>query len=119
METALETQPVEGKAFVISDNTTNIEANVPIKLSETFEYIKDYLALKEIWEAMDRKNWSFYGDAAAHGSNWNFDEELDMWGDQPGVTLNNQGRVVGLVLAGFSAKGFLPDAVGRSLNWKC
>lgn len=113
VETALETQPVEGKAFVISDNTTNIEANVPIKLSETFEYIKDYLALKEIWEAMDGKNWSFYGDAAAHGTNWNFNKELDMWGDQPGVTLNNQGRVVGLVLAGFGAKGFLPDAIGQ------
>lgn len=113
VETLLETQPVEGKAFVISDNTTNIEANVPIKLSETFEYIKDYLALKEIWEAMDGKNWSFYGDAAAHGTNWNFNKELDMWGDQPGVTLNNQGRVVGLVLAGFGAKGFLPDAIGQ------
>ena len=113
VETALETQPVEGKAFVISDNTTNIEANVPIKLSETFEYIKDYLALKEIWEAMDGKNWGFYGDAAAHGTNWNFNKELDMWGDQPGVTLNNQGRVVGLVLAGFGAKGFLPDAIGQ------
>ena len=113
VETALETQPVEGKAFVISDNTTNIEAIVPIKLSETFEYIKDYLALKEIWEAMDGKNWSFYGDAAAHGTNWNFNKELDMWGDQPGVTLNNQGRVVGLVLAGFGAKGFLPDAIGQ------
>ena len=113
VETALETQPVEGKAFVISDNTTNIEANVPIKLSETFEYIKDYLALKEIWEAMDGKNWSFYGDAAAHGTNWNFNKELDMWGEQPGVTLNNQGRVVGLVLAGFGAKGFLPDAIGQ------
>lgn len=113
VETALETQPVEGKAFVISDNTTNIEANVPIKLSETFEYIKDYLALKKIWEAMDGKNWSFYGDAAAHGTNWNFNKELDMWGDQPGVTLNNQGRVVGLVLAGFGAKGFLPDAIGQ------
>lgn len=113
VETALETQPVEGKTFIISDNATNTEAIVPIKLSETFEYIKDYLALKAIWEAMDGKNWSFYGDAAAHGTNWNFNKELDMWGDQPGVTLNNQGRVVGLVLAGFGAKGFLPDAIGQ------
>lgn len=113
VETALETQPVEGKNFVISDNATNTEAIVPIKLSETFEYIKDYLALKEIWEAMGGKDWSFYGDAAAHGTNWNFNKELDMWGDQPGVTLNNQGRVVGLVLAGFGAKGFLPDAIGQ------
>lgn len=113
VETALETQPVEGKTFVISDNATNTEAVVPIKLSETFEYIKDYLALKEIWEAMGGKDWSFYGDAAAHGTNWNFNKELDMWGEQPGVTLNNQGRVVGLVLAGFGAKGFLPDAIGQ------
>lgn len=113
VETALETQPVEGKTFIISDNATNTEAIVPIKLSETFEYIKDYLALKAIWEAMDGKNWSFYGDAAAHGTNWNFNKELDMWGEQPGVTLNNQGRVVGLVLAGFGAKGMLPDAIGQ------
>lgn len=113
VETALETQPVEGKTFIISDNATNTEAIVPIKLSETFEYIKDYLALKAIWEAMDGKNWSFYDDAAAHGTNWNFNKELDMWGEQPGVTLNNQGRVVGLVLAGFGAKGMLPDAIGQ------
>lgn len=112
VETQLETQPVKGKSFIVSDNEKNTEAVVPIKLSETFEYIKDYIALKEIWDTMDGKNWSFYGNGA-HGINWDFNKELDMWGEQPGVTLNNEGRVVGLVIAGFGAKGMLPDAIGQ------
>lgn len=36
-----------------------------------------------------------------------------MWGDQPGVTLNGNGRVVGLNIAGFGAKGFVPECIGQ------
>ena len=113
VKTKYETQPVKGEAFIIEDNQLNDNAQVPILLSKTKEYIKDYEALKAIWESLDGKDWSFYGDATFHGANWNFNKELDMWGDQPGVTLNSNGRVTGLVLAGFGAKGIVPDAIGQ------
>jgi len=113
VKTKYETQPVKGEAFVVKDNELTDSAQVPILLSKTAEYIKDYEALKAIWESLDGKDWSFYGDATFHGANWNFNKELDMWGDQPGVTLNSNGRVTGLVLAGFGAKGVLPDAIGQ------
>ena len=113
VKTKYETQPVKGEAFVVEDNQLNDSAKVPILLSKTAEYIKDYEALKAIWESLDGKDWSFYGDATFHGANWNFNKELDMWGDQPGVTLNSNGRVIGLVIAGFGAKGIVPDAIGQ------
>ena len=113
VKTKYETQPVKGEAFVVEDNQLNDSAKVPILLSKTAEYIKDYEALKAIWESLNGKDWSFYGDATFHGANWNFNKELDMWGDQPGVTLNSNGRVTGLVLAGFGAKGIVPDAIGQ------
>ena len=113
VKTTYETQPVKGKAFVITDNQLTADAQVPILLSETKEYIKDYKALKAIWESLQGKDWSFYGDATFHGANWNFNKELDMWGEQPGVTLNSNGRVIGIIIAGFGAKGIVPDAIGQ------
>ena len=113
VKTTYETQPVKGKAFVIADNQFTSDAQVPILLSETKEYIKDYKALKAIWESLQGKDWSFYGDATFHGANWNFNKELDMWGEQPGVTLNSNGRVIGIIIAGFGAKGIVPDAIGQ------
>ena len=113
VKTKYETQPVKGKAFIVEDNQLNDTAQVPILLSKTKEYIKDYEALKAIWESLHGKEWSFYGDATFKGANWNFNKELDMWGDQPGVTLNSNGRVIGLIIAGFGAKGIVPDAIGQ------
>ena len=113
VKTTFETQPVKGKAFVITDNQLTSDAQVPILLSETKEYIKDYKALKAIWESLQGKDWSFYGDATFQGANWNFNTELDMWGEQPGVTLNSNGRVIGIIIAGFGAKGIVPDAIGQ------
>ena len=113
VKTTYETQPVKGEAFVVTDNKLTDNAQVPILLSETKEYIKDYKALKAIWESLQGKDWSFYGDATFHGANWNFNKELDMWGEQPGVTLNSNGRIIGLVIAGFGAKGIVPDAIGQ------
>lgn len=112
----LETQSVRGEAFVVKDNELTKDANVPIQLKETAEYIKDYKALKAIWEALGGENWRYNGgtiDNSVHSSNWNFNKELDMWGDQPGVTLDNNGRVTGLSIAGFGAKGRVPDAIGQ------
>ncbi len=113
VKTTYETQPVKGEAFVVTDNKLTDNAQVPILLSETKEYIKDYKALKAIWESLGGKDWSFYGDATFHGANWNFNKELDMWGEQPGVTLNSNGRVIGIIIAGFGAKGIVPDAIGQ------
>lgn len=101
------------KTFIIKDNEKTEDAEVPIRLAETAEYIKDYLALREIWEKMDGQNWKYYGEANPMGCNWNFNKDIDMWGDQPGVTLNTDGRVNSLVLSGFRAKGVVPDAIGQ------
>lgn len=102
-----------GEEFTITDNQLTEDAIVPIKLSETAEYIKDYKALKEIWEKLDGKNWGYHGIGSPEGTNWNFNKELDMWGDQPGVSLNDEGRVTGLTIEGFGAKGKVPDAIGQ------
>lgn len=105
--------PKSDKTFTISDNKVTENIEVPITLSYSDEYIKDYLALKEIWEAMDGPNWRYYGEAAQNGANWNFNKDVDLWGDQPGVTLHNDGRVASLTLAGMGAKGVVPDAIGQ------
>ena len=112
-ETELETQAVSGETFTVKDNQLTEYAIVPVLVSETAENIKDYLALKAIWDSMGGKNWSYYGETYPQGTNWNFNKDIDMWGDQPGVTLNSNGRVTSLTLAGFGATGALPDAIGQ------
>lgn len=62
---------------------------------------------------MDGKNWGYHGIGSPEGTNWNFNKELDMWGDQPGVSLDDEGRVTGLSIEGFGAKGKVPDAIGQ------
>ena len=99
------------ETFFVKDNEKS-EATVPIQLSATAEYLKDYMALKEIWEKLNGPNWKYYGEAAPMGCNWNFDKEIDMWGDQPGVQLLDNGRVASLVISGFGA-GVVPDAIGQ------
>lgn len=89
------------------------EVAVPIFLSVEAEHIKDYRALKEIWLALDGPNWTFYGEEYVAGRNWDFNKDIDMWGDQPGVTLDGNGRVVNLNISGFGAKGVVPDAIGQ------
>lgn len=98
--------------FKIEDNLSSMVA-VPIILSITSERIKDYEALHDIWLALDGENWTFHGEEYKSGTNWNFNKDIDMWGEQPGVTLNGDGRVVGLNLAGFGAKGVIPEAIGQ------
>ena len=99
--------------FVVGDDTDTKDVNVPVNLSETAEYIKDYIALKEIWLALDGPNWSYVGDALADGLNWNFNKDIDMWGVQPGVQLDANGRVATISLEGFGPKGVVPDAIGQ------
>lgn len=99
--------------FVIEDDTDTKDVDVPVNLSETAEYIKDYIALKEIWLALDGPNWSYVGDALADGLNWNFNKDIDMWGVQPGVQLDANSRVATISLEGFGPKGVVPDAIGQ------
>ena len=106
------------KTFEIKDNELRKEVEVPINLSETAEYIKDYIALKDIWEALGGEEWSYAGDVEAQGVNWNFNKEIDLWGEQPGVGLNSDGRVETISLEGFGPKGVVPDAIGQLTDLK-
>lgn len=97
--------------FTVEDNKTT-EVFVPIELSTISARVKDYLALKAIWEALDGKNWKYSGQSFTEGTNWNFDKELDMWGQQPGVGLDSQGRVISISIGGFGGKGDVPADLG-------
>lgn len=103
--------------FEVADNRTT-EAEVPVKLYASAGRIQDYLVLREIWEALDGPRWSYSGETYAKGVNWDFDKELDMWGDQPGVELDAKGRVTVLSLGAFGPKGDLPAALGRLTELK-
>lgn len=103
---------VKENTFEIVDNEKT-EADVPVKLYESDEYIKDYYALKEIWESLNGEDWYYYGDEHQQGSNWNFNKDVDLWGDQPGVSVNAQGRVAALNLGGFAPKGDMSEALGQ------
>lgn len=110
----LETQTgLVGQEFTVEDNKLTEGAQIPIKFDETAEYIKDYKALKEIWEALSGPNWKYVGEAYAAGCNWNFNKEIELWGMQPGVQLDEDGRVAYLSVAGFGANGVIPDAIGQ------
>lgn len=98
--------------FTIEDNKHS-HITVPITLSLSSDYIKDYVALREIWLALDGPNWTFHGEEYIAGANWDFNRDIDMWGDQPGVTLNSEGRIVGLNISGFGAKGVVPEDIGQ------
>ena len=103
----------DGLVFEVRDNELTKDVHITVKLNETAEHIKDYFALKEIWEALDGPHWSYFGEAEAPGCNWDFNKDIDMWGQQPGVTLGTDGRVVALSLAGMGARGYVPDAIGQ------
>lgn len=108
---------VSENEFVIEDNKTT-EAYVPVYLKEMAAKLKDYHALKEIWKALGGENWSYSGSTYPSGSNWDFNKEMDMWGDQPGVDVNSEGRVTVLNLGSFGAKGKVPEAIGQLTELK-
>ena len=101
-----------GVQFTVEDNKIS-DADVHVTLDEADEYIKDYYALKEIWEALDGKNWYYQGDEWTVGSNWDFNKDVDLWGAQPGVKLHDNGRVALLSLSGFGFSGHMPAALGQ------
>lgn len=103
---------VSSNEFKVVDNKV-AKADVPVLLDESAEYIKDYYALKAIWEALDGKNWHYKGDEWNDGSNWDFNKDVDLWGAQPGVKLHENGRVALISLSGFGFSGHLPAAIGQ------
>ena len=111
---ALNTQIVSEKneVFTVSDNQVT-EADVPVIMTEADEYIQDYFALKAIWEALGGENWYYIGENFTAGANWDFNKDVDLWGDQPGVQLHANGRVALLDLSNFGFYGEMPEALGR------
>lgn len=108
---------LENVTFTVADNKT-AEVQMPIKIYKSAERILDYLALKEIWDALDGKHWKYSGQSYPQGSNWNFDKEIDMWGNQPGVGLDAKGRVTTLNIGSFGGRGNLPAAIGQLTELK-
>ena len=103
--------PIPGDFTVEDNKTTDVRVGVNIDLSA--EYIADYLALYEIWQALDGPNWYYAGELFARGSNWNFNKDIDLWGDQPGVQLHPNGRVARIDLSDFGARGAVPESLGQ------
>ena len=116
---SLEYGEVNGADFEVLDNVTT-EVNVPINFSKTTGSIKDYLVLKEMWEALkgpsipekNQKGWSYSGTTYPLGTNWDFNKDIDLWGDQPGVDLDAKGRVTGLSIGAFGPEGDIPESLG-------
>lgn len=103
--------PVEN-SFEVKDNEEAL-SEIPITMQETSPIIRDGIMLKKIWEALDGPNWSYRGDLFAKGANWDFNRDIDLWTIQPGVTLEQSGRVVALSFGGFGARGDMPEELGE------
>lgn len=94
---------VAQNSFKVNDNQQS-DASVPITLNLSAEYVKDAIALKKIWEALDGPNWKV---------KWNFDCDVDIWLAQTGVQILENGRVASLDLTGTGAKGDMPAEIGQ------
>ena len=102
---------VDAKFNVVDNKTT--EAKVPVSLHEADEYIKDYYALYEIWKALHGEEWYYNGEDYPVGTNWDFNKDPDLWGDQPGVSLHSNGRIAMINFSGFGFYGHMPAAIGQ------
>ena len=105
------TASLKENSFIIKEGEET-HAEVPVKTNRLAADIQDYYALKAIWEALGGKNWSFNGEGYPRGTNWDFNKEEDMWGNQPGVAVNSEGRVTALNIGDFNPKGVVPKELG-------
>lgn len=96
----------------VKDNAL-VKANVKVLLTEADAYIKDYYALREIWLSLNGPNWSYHGENYNDGVNWNFNKDVDLWGEQPGVMIHSNGRIAKLDLSNFGFSGHLSPAIGQ------
>ena len=108
----LETDGDVNASFKVEDNKVS-EADVPVKLHESDEYIKDYYALYEIWKSLNGPDWYYIGQDSPQGCNWDFNKDPDLWGNQPGVSLHSNGRVALINLSDFGFYGDLSPAIGQ------
>lgn len=101
--------------IVVEDNklTEGENAEIPVTLVEADAYIQDNYALYLLWKALDGPNWSYEGQTYNNGANWNFDKDIDLWCDQPGVQIHPNGRIASIDLSGFGIKGEVPAAIGQ------
>ncbi len=98
--------------FTIKDNHLT-EVAAPVSLYEADAYIQDYYALYEIWQSLHGEKWYYVGENYARGINWNFNKDVDLWGDQPGVELHSNGRVARIDISDFGFRGPLSPAIGQ------
>lgn len=99
--------------FTVTDNKQT-EVKVPVTILDTAANIKDYYNLRTLWEKLGGPNWSYVGESYPQGTNWDFEnKDVDMWGDQPGVSLDKNGRVIGLSIGDFNPTGEVPDVIGE------
>ena len=101
------------KAVVkVKDNELS-KQNVPVRLYQSDEYIQDYYALKAIWESLEGPKWYYSGENFPDGANWDFNKDVDLWGDQPGVSLHSNGRVALISVSDFGFRGELPAEIAK------
>lgn len=98
--------------FTVKDNATT-KASVGITLYEADDYIQDCYALKAIWESLDGENWFFVGEEYKRGLNWDFNKDVDLWCDQPGVMVHPNGRIARIDISNFGFRGHLSPAIGQ------
>jgi len=98
--------------FVVEDNKTT-DTKVKVSLYESDEYIKDNYALYEIWVSLDGENWCYDGENYQRGTNWNFNKDVDLWCEQPGVQVHSNGRIARIDLSGFGFRGEMSPAIGQ------
>lgn len=99
--------------FTVTDNKQT-DAKVPVTIMETAANIKDYYNLRNLWKQLGGENWSYVGESYPKGTNWDFEsKDVDMWGNQPGVSLDKNGRVIGLSIGDFNPTGVVPDVIGE------
>ena len=88
--------------------------DINVTYPKNMKAINDYITLYNLCVALDVENWSFSGDEFPAKSNWRFkNRNIDEWGNQPGVQLDNNGRVKTLNLGGFNPKGDIPEILGN------
>ena len=98
--------------FTVVDNKCT-ETKVKVALYEADAYIKDNYALYEIWKSLDGEHWSYDGENYQRGTNWDFNKDVDLWCEQPGVQVHSNGRVARIDLSGFGVRGELSPAIGQ------
>ena len=98
--------------FTVEDNQI-AEPKVKISLYESDEYVKDNYALYEIWKSLNGENWCYDGENYTRGTNWDFNKDVDLWCEQPGVQVHSNGRIARLDLSGFGFSGDMSPAIGQ------